>query len=138
MRKIGLVLLGTMLAAMGLSSPAMAASTASVSIPGFLFSPASVTIDYDPGVNSITFTNTHGVFHQPRNDPHGGALEGACLNGPAFSTGSVVVPITWTGQCLASIATTNGGVQTDGDLVIKYHCHIHPGMVGEIVVVGFP
>lgn len=133
MRKIGLAALGALLVGGIVAAPVQAATTASVSTPGFFFSPATVFIDFDQNANSITFTNTHTAPHHPRSDAHNGALEGACLNGPVINPGgSAVVPITWTGQCFAAIASWNGFGA--GTATIRYHCHIHAGMVGSIVV----
>jgi plastocyanin len=115
------------------SAPASAATSAAVTIPGFLFSPAVVNIDFDQNANTVTFTNTHTVNHWPRSDGHNLPTEGACMDGPVIPPGgSATLTITWSGQCIAALAQTNGiGA---GTFTVKYHCHIHAGMLGSIVV----
>lgn len=85
------------------AAAAMAADT-SVTISGFAFGPASVTVAVG---DTVTWTNADGVGHT--------------ATGSGFDTGS-----------LANGASASVTFQAAG--TFAYHCAIHPAMTGTVVV----
>jgi plastocyanin len=84
---------------------AQASRTATVSIPGFKFQPATVTI---PRGSKVRFSNTSGTAH-------------TATRGGSFDTGRIKP-----GKSAAVTFNRKG--------TFAYHCKIHPTMQGKIVV----
>jgi len=87
------------------------AANAAVTINNFAFSPASVTVNVG---DTVTFTNAEaGIPHTASSDTAGGFDSGTLSTGQSFTTS----------------AFTSAGTFT-------YHCNIHPGMQGTVIVAG--
>ena len=104
--RLGGTVLGGALA-LGLAGLALAAEE-SVTIQGFAFGPASLTIDVG---DSVTWTNGDGVGHT------------ATADQGAFDTGTIA------GGASDSITFDQAGT-------FAYHCTVHPTMTGTITVVA--
>jgi plastocyanin len=96
------------LSAVILSMPAISLATEHfVSIPGFSFDPASLTINQG---DIVTWTNNHTVNHTTTSD-----------DGTEWDSGTMAP-----GATFSHTFTTAG--------TFPYHCAIHPAMLGTITV----
>ena len=106
MRTVMALVVSTLLAMLAVAGPALAA-TKDVSIAGFAFSPADLTIAN--GV-SVTWTNADGVAHTVTADDG------------SFDSGTI-------GSGGGTFSHTFGAAGS-----FAYHCEIHRSMTGTIVV----
>jgi len=102
--RLGGIVLGGALA-FGVAGAALAAEE-SVTIQGFAFGPASLTIDAG---DTVTWTNEDGVGHTATQD------------GGGFDTGTIA-------------AGASDSIAFDEAGTFPYHCTIHPAMTGTITV----
>lgn len=84
-----------------------------VTIQNFVFSPASLTVMQG---TRVTWLNRDTVLHQVASDASGSNAEGAIFSSPVLSTGESY-----------SFTFNEPGIY-------PYHCPLHPGMKGTIVV----
>jgi plastocyanin len=101
----GLALIGTWGGAASADDSARASRTAAVSVPGFKFQPAKLTISRG---SKVRFSNASGTAHT------------ATRQG-SFDTGRIKP-----GKAATVQFTTKG--------TFAYHCKIHPFMKGKVVV----
>jgi plastocyanin len=102
--RLGGIVLGGALA-LGVAGLALAAEE-SVTIEGFAFDPAGLTLTVG---DSVTWTNNDGVPHT------------ASADGGGFDTGNIV-------------AGATASVTFDAAGTFAYHCNVHPDMRGTITV----
>lgn len=102
--RVGGIVLGGALA-LGVAGLALAAEE-SVTIDGFAFDPAGLTINVG---DTVTWTNDDDVAHT------------ATADGGGFDTGNIA-------------ANASDGVTFDQAGTFAYHCTIHPQMTGTITV----
>ena len=88
------------------SVPSQAPAPANVTLSGFAFSPATVTV---PAGTKVTWTNKDSTTHT------------VTSNTGAFDSGNVPVGGTF------SFTFSRAGT-------FQYHCNIHPSMTGKIIV----
>jgi plastocyanin len=87
-------------------APAAFAADEDVTIAGFAFSPATVTVSVG---DTVTWTNNDGVAHT------------ATANNGAFDTDNIA-------------GGDSDSVTFDSAGTFAYHCEIHPAMTGTVVV----
>ncbi len=106
-RSIGAVA-AALLALVAVTAAPTLAATSTVTIPGFSFSPGSVTVHVG---DRVTWRNTSGIGHT------------ATADDGSFDTGTIA------GGSSGSVTLSNAGT-------FAYHCSIHPSMQGTVIVLA--